>query len=83
MLGKHNHSYKNLAIYATLTSTSGADLSTGDAGPQTYKMLHFLRGSSGIDSVLLTEGPPPPIPPHVLMNFRGFPPGCGDSVADF
>ena len=22
-------------------------------------------------------------PPHVLMNFRGFPPGCGDSVADF
>ena len=25
----------------------------------------------------------PPIPPHVLMNFRGFPPGCGDSVADF
>jgi len=24
------------------------------------------------------------IPPsHVLMNFRGFPPGCGDSVADF
>ena len=20
---------------------------------------------------------------HVLMNFRGFPPGCGDSVADF
>ena len=27
--------------------------------------------------------PPPPMPPHVLMNFRGFPPGCGDSVADF
>ena len=26
---------------------------------------------------------PPPLPPHVLMNFRGFPPGCGDSVADF
>ena len=25
----------------------------------------------------------PPLPPHVLMNFRGFPPGCGDSVADF
>ena len=25
----------------------------------------------------------PPMPPHVLMNFRGFPPGCGDSVADF
>ena len=24
-----------------------------------------------------------PMPPHVLMNFRGFPPGCGDSVADF
>ena len=24
-----------------------------------------------------------PVPPHVLMNFRGFPPGCGDSVADF
>ena len=21
--------------------------------------------------------------PHVLINFRGFPPGCGDSVADF
>ena len=21
--------------------------------------------------------------PHVLMNFRGYPPGCGDSVADF
>jgi len=21
-----------------------------------------------------------PMPPHVLMNFRGFPPGCGDSV---
>jgi len=25
----------------------------------------------------------PPMPPHVLMNFRGFAPGCGDSVADF
>jgi len=25
----------------------------------------------------------PPMLPHVLMNFRGFPPGCGDSVADF
>ena len=24
----------------------------------------------------------PPMP-HVLMNFRGFPPGCSDSVADF
>ena len=24
-----------------------------------------------------------PMPPHVLMNFHGFPPGCGDSVADF
>ena len=23
------------------------------------------------------------MPPHVLMDFRGFPPGCGDSVADF
>ena len=21
------------------------------------------------------------MPPHVRMNFRGFPPGCGDSVA--
>ena len=31
-------------------------------------MLHFLT---------------PPPPPHVLMNFRGFPPGCGNSVADF
>ena len=25
----------------------------------------------------------PQMPPHVLMNFHGFPPGCGDSVADF
>jgi len=24
-----------------------------------------------------------PMPPHVLMNFHGFPPGCGDNVADF
>ena len=23
------------------------------------------------------------MPPRVLMNFRGFPLGCGDSVADF
>ena len=23
------------------------------------------------------------MPPHVLMNFRGFSPSCGDSVADF
>ena len=23
------------------------------------------------------------MPPHVVTNFRGFPPGCGDSVADF
>ena len=23
------------------------------------------------------------MPPHILTNFRGFPPGCGDSVADF
>ena len=26
---------------------------------------------------------PSQMPPHVLMNFRGFPPGCGDSVTDF
>ena len=25
----------------------------------------------------------PPVPPPVLMNFAVFPPGCGDSVADF
>ena len=24
-----------------------------------------------------------PMPPHVLMNFRGFPAGCGNSVANF
>ena len=24
-----------------------------------------------------------PMPPHVLLNFRGFPAGCGDSVANF
>ena len=24
-----------------------------------------------------------PMPPHVLMNFRGFLPGYDDSVADF
>ena len=24
-----------------------------------------------------------PMPSHVLMNFRGFPPVCGDSVAYF
>jgi hypothetical protein len=29
------------------------------------------------------RSPPPPMPPHVLTNIRGFPPGCGDSVADF
>ena len=23
------------------------------------------------------------MPPYVLMNFRGFPPGYGDSVTDF
>ena len=23
------------------------------------------------------------MPQHVLMKFRGFPPGCGNSVADF
>ena len=27
--------------------------------------------------------PPPPMPRDVLMNFRGFSPGCGDSVGDF
>ena len=25
----------------------------------------------------------PPMRPHVLMNFRSLPPGCGDSLADF
>ena len=25
----------------------------------------------------------PPIPPHVLKKFRGFPPGCSDSVGEF
>jgi len=34
-------------------------------------------------SYSLKEFPRPPMPPHVLMNFRGFPPGCGESVADF
>ena len=23
------------------------------------------------------------MPPHIVINFRGFPPGCGDSAADF
>ena len=27
--------------------------------------------------------PHPQMPPHILMNFCGFPPGCGDSVADY
>ena len=30
-----------------------------------------------------TNFPPPPMPPHVLMNVLGFRSGCGDSVADF
>ena len=29
------------------------------------------------------KSPPPPMPPPILMNFVVFPPGCGDSVADF
>ena len=29
------------------------------------------------------DNSPHSMPPHVLMNFRGFPPGCGNSVADF
>ena len=33
--------------------------------------------------LLMYMSPTPPMPAHVLMNFRGFPPGCGDSVADF
>jgi hypothetical protein len=41
------------------------------------------RGSPTRLSTSGQQSPPPPMPPHVLMNFRGFPPGCGDSVADF
>jgi hypothetical protein len=55
-LSKHNHSYKNLATYATLLELVAPIRPTGDAGLQTHKMLHFLGGSFGIDSVLLTDG---------------------------
>ena len=48
-----------------------------------YLQLHvyFHR-----EIIFFSPPPPPAIPPHVLMvvmNFRGFPPGCGNSVADF
>ena len=47
--------------------------------PQTviFKQMRLLYTFASI--ILMS----PPLPPHVLMNFRGFPPGCGDSVADF
>ena len=36
-----------------------------------------------VAAIFRGQFPPPPKPPHVLMYFRGFPPGCGNSVADF
>ena len=42
-----------------------------------FTLMHFVSAK------LYENLTPPPMPPHVLMNFRGFPPGCGDSVADF
>ena len=38
---------------------------------------------SFMDDVTYVNNVLSPVPPQVLMNFRGFPPGCGDSVADF
>ena len=45
---------------------------------QTDEPVDYRRKFSVKPSVSL-----PVPPPHVLMNFRGFPPGCGDSVANF
>ena len=45
-------------------------LKTQNLAPPHYKEVNYFY-------------PPPQMPPHVLMNFRGFPPDCGDSVADF
>ena len=47
------------------------------------KNLSLFRNSRLVGDESDTEKSPHPMPPHVLMNFRGFPPGCGDSVADF
>jgi hypothetical protein len=33
-----------------------ADLAARKRGPQTYRILKFVVGSCGLDSVLLTEG---------------------------
>jgi len=46
------------------------------SAPQVYQQA-ALRSQN------VTSNNLPPMPPHVLMNFRGFPPGCADSVADF
>ena len=43
----------------------------------------YVLPTQGISVFCRFFPPPPPMSPHVLMNFRGFPPGCGDSVADF
>ena len=47
-----------------------------------YTCIGILKIFSVVTSKT-TTGVFSPMPPHVRMNFRGFPPGCGDSVADF
>ena len=44
----------------------------------TFPFMYVTYSSTCIQIVFFS-----PMPPHVLMNLRGFPPGCGDSVADF
>jgi len=51
-------------------------------------ILQQYKGTNVISCVTfnalqLKSSPPHPMPSHVLVNFHGFPPGCGDSVADF
>ena len=64
-----------------LAAGQGQSASAREDAATTAKLTNAASYSSPTPATVKIL--PPPMSAHVFMNFRGFPPGCGDSVADF
>jgi hypothetical protein len=74
---KNTHRTTNNNTHKTTTKIHTKQLTT--IHTRHLKIQHVQK----VNNSKLRKFPPPPMPALLVMNFRGFPPGCGDSVADF
>jgi len=72
---------KNQKKFQQGQPVSGTKSETSAYGKECRPTERHVRCQT--NSEFLPNTSPPPMPPHVLMNFCCFPPGCGDSAADF